>query len=80
MALAELRKKDISRLLQAVPRLVDLPANRMWVDYDAEADVLYISFQRPQRATDSQMRDDGIIIHRRARQVVGVTILEASKR
>jgi uncharacterized protein YuzE len=80
VAVATLTQKDITRLLRAVPRLVDLAAPRMWIDYDAEADVLYISFRRPQRAGDSEMRDDGIIIHRRGKQVVGVTILEASKR
>ncbi len=80
MALAQLRKKDLARILQAVPRLIDLPATSMWVDYDAEADVLYLSFRRPQRASDSQMRDDGIIVHRRAKQIVGLTILDASTR
>ncbi|MFH0812679.1 MAG: DUF2283 domain-containing protein [Pseudomonadota bacterium] len=32
----------------------------MWVDYDKEADVLYISCKRPQRATDSEMLDNGV--------------------
>lgn len=80
MAIAELTQKDIGRLLRAAPKLVELPAARVWVDYDAEADVLYISFTRPQRATDSELRDDGIIVHRRGKRVVGVTILEASER
>jgi len=61
MAVAALTQKDITRLLRAVPKLVDLPAPRMWIDYDAEADVLYMSFRRPQRAGDSELRDDGII-------------------
>jgi uncharacterized protein YuzE len=52
----------------------------MWIDDDAEADVLYLSFRRPQRATDSEMRDNGIIVHRRGNQIVGLTILEASTR
>ena len=52
----------------------------MWVDYDADADVLYIAFERPQRATDSELRDDGVILHRRGKQIVGVTILDASER
>ncbi|MEE9294681.1 MAG: DUF2283 domain-containing protein [Phycisphaerae bacterium] len=80
MALAQLRQSDITRILQATPKLLDLPARRMWIDYDAEADVLYISFQRPQRAGDSEMRDDGVIIHRRAKRIVGLTILDASTR
>ena len=61
MALSTLRPKDMTRILQAVPRLVDLPAKKIWIDYDAEADVLYLSFRRPQRASDSELREDGII-------------------
>ena len=80
MALAQLRKQDIAKILQAVPKLVDLPAGGMWVDYDAQADVLYMSFRRPQRASDSEMRDDGIIVHRCAGRIVGLTILDASTR
>ena len=80
MALAALRKNDISRILEAVPKLIGLPRTSMWIDYDAEADVLYLSFQRPQRATDSEMRNDGIVVHRRGKQIVGLTILEASSR
>ena len=67
-------------IIKAVPALLKLPATGMWVDYDAEADVLYLSLRRPQRATDSEMRDDGIIIHRRGKRIVGVTILDASTR
>ena len=52
----------------------------MWLDFDSEADVLYISFRRPQRASDSEMREDGIIVHRRGKQIVGLTILDASTR
>jgi uncharacterized protein YuzE len=76
----ELRSKDFARILQAVPQFVRFPVKQLWMDYDAEADVLYLSFRRPQRATDSEMRDDGIIIHRRGKEIVGLTILEASTR
>jgi len=80
MALNQLRQRDVTRLLRAVPALVGLPADRTMVDYDSDADVLYISFERPQKATDSEMRDDGVIIHRRGKTVVGVTVLDASTR
>jgi uncharacterized protein YuzE len=80
MAVLALRPKDVARILQALPRLVQFPVKQMWIDYDREADVLYISFQRPQKATDSEMRDDGIIVHRRRKQIVGLTVLEASAR
>jgi uncharacterized protein YuzE len=52
----------------------------MWVDYDKEADVLYISFKRPQKATDSEMLENGILLRYRGNEIVGNTVLEASKR
>ena len=72
--------KDIACILRAVPRLVNLPAKQMWIDYDADADVLYLSFCKPQRASDSDLRDDGIIVHCRGKKVVGLTIQDASRR
>ena len=41
---------------------------------------MYISFERPQRATDSEMLDNGIIVRYRGDKIVGLTILDASKR
>ena len=63
-----------------IPFLLQLPARQMWMDYDAEADVLYLSFAMPQQATDSVMGEDGNVYHYRGEQLVGVTILHASKR
>ena len=80
MAIGALKTKDIQEILKAVPRLVKLPARRMSVDYDLEADVLYLGFRKPQKASDSELRDDGVILHRRGKILVGITILEASKR
>ncbi|MCB0211878.1 MAG: DUF2283 domain-containing protein, partial [Anaerolineae bacterium] len=54
--------------------------SRFWVDYDQEADVLYISFQRPQKATDTEMTDEGILFRYRDKQLVGITVLDASTR
>jgi len=67
-------------VFQAVPLLIDFPTQRFWVDYDREADVLYISFQRPQKATDTEMTDEGILFRYRGKQLVGITILDASTR
>ena len=60
--------------------LLKLPERRFWVDYDAEADVLYISFQHPQQATDTEMTAEGILLRYRSEQLVGITILDASTR
>jgi len=65
-------------VFQAVPFLVDFPAQRFWVDYDREADVLYISFERPQKATDTETTDDGLLLRYRGDKLVGVTVLDAS--
>ena len=67
-------------VFQAVPLLLDFPAQRFWVDYDREADVLYISFQRPQKATDTEMSDEGMLFRYRNQQLVGMTVLDASTR
>lgn len=52
----------------------------MWIDYDKEADVMYISFKRPQRATDSEMLENGVLLRYKGDELVGITILEVSKR
>jgi uncharacterized protein YuzE len=67
-------------IFQAVPSLVGIPARRYWVDYDDEADVLYISFERPQKATDTEMTEDGLLMRYRGEELVGVTVLDASTR
>lgn len=67
-------------VLQAIPMLVDFPQQRFWVDYDREADVLYISFRRPQTADDSIMTEEGILLRYRQEELVGLTVLDASER
>ncbi len=70
----------VESITQAVPLLLKFPERRFWVDYDAEADVLYISFRRPQQATDTEMTEDGILLRYRGEELVGITILDASTR
>jgi hypothetical protein len=42
--------------------------------------VLYLSFERPQKATDGKMRDDGVLLRYRGKQLVGVTTMAVSTR
>lgn len=79
MAVATLKKKDVSSVLAALPSFLKLP-RRFWVDYDVEADVLYLSFRKPQRATETEMLEDGVLVRSAGNQVVGVTVLDASTR
>lgn len=60
--------------------LLSLPMRQVWTDYDPEADVLYVSFRKPQQANDSIMETDGNIYHYRDDELVGITILNASRR
>jgi uncharacterized protein YuzE len=58
----------------------EMPHTRIWTTYDKEADVLYINFKKPSHADDSELTDDDIIIRYEKGEVIGVTILNASKR
>jgi uncharacterized protein YuzE len=71
--------RAVEDIAAAIPHLLRLPAGRAWIDYDQEADVLYISLKRPQRATDTVDRN-GILLRYRGKDLVGITVLEASKR
>jgi len=80
MAKATINRKFVDEIFKAIPSLLNLPYKKMWIDYDESADVLYISFKRPQKATDTEMTKNGILIRYKDDEIVGVTILDASKR
>lgn len=68
----------ISEVLKALPHLAKLPSRKFWVDYDQGGDVLYLSFDRPQRAVETKPVGDHFLLRYRGRKLVGVTILHAS--
>jgi uncharacterized protein YuzE len=70
----------IKNCLSLTADLIRLPLEHMWIDYDREADVLYLSFRKPQRATKTIETDDDILIRKDGNKIVGVTILHASTR
>ena len=65
-------------ILDSIPYLLMSPSKRIWTDYDDEADVLYISFYKPQKANDSIM-EDNVIYHYRDEKLVGITVLRAAE-
>jgi len=71
---------DVNEILNLTPHLLNIPFKRVWYSYDEEADVLYLNFKKPSHADDSEMTDDDIIIRYEKGNVVGITILHASKR
>ena len=80
MAQQALMPNTLSMVMKTVPLVTKLPMHRLWFDYDQQADVLYISIERPQKATNSTLRDDGVLLRYHGKKLVGITIFEASKR
>ena len=83
--MATISKKEQQRAVAggvALTKLLGLlPATKLLLDYDEEADVLYLSMQRPQEATKTvEMDDGGILLRYRGNTLVGITVLNASKR
>lgn len=73
--------KAIKEISEALPHLIRLPSGKAWIDYDQEADVLYVSLKRPQKATNTEfLEKKGLLLRYRDKELVGVTILDASKR
>ena len=71
--------KEVKKIVDAIPILLDFPVKRFHVDYDKEADVLYISFERTKEATDTEVTDEGVLLRYREDKLVGITILNASR-
>ncbi|MCZ7541923.1 MAG: DUF2283 domain-containing protein [Anaerolineae bacterium] len=67
--------------MRLLPKLKEAAQYNVWLAYDAEADVLYINFQKPSLAIDSELTDEDVIIrYGENDEVVGVTVLHASQR
>ncbi len=71
---------NLHHIAALAPRLLNLPYHRIWSSYDPEADVLYLNFKKPSHADDGELTDDDILIRYEKGEVVGITILHASRR
>ena len=63
-----------------VPQVLKLQQNNIWLSYDEGADVLYLNFKKPSHADDSELLDNDVIVRYENEEVVGLTILNASKK
>lgn len=52
----------------------------VWANYDEEADVLYLHFKKPNHADHSEMAEDDMIIRYENEEIIGVTVLNVSKK
>ncbi len=80
METVNLNKEIINSYLDLSSRLTKLHARQVWADYDKEADVLYLSFRKPQRAKKTVEMGDDVLIRTDDDEVVGITVLNASSR
>ncbi len=71
---------ELERIVELTPEFLHLPSGRMWTSYDREADVLYISFKKPSHADDSKFLDNDVVVRYEEGEVVGITVMNASRR
>lgn len=69
----------VNEIIRDVTGLLKI-CDQWWLDFDREADVLYISLKRPQQATDSELTDDDVLLSYHDDELVGITVLHASQR
>ena len=79
MALMNL-SENLSAFLNLVPAVRHSPNGRLQASYDEEGDVLYVHFGNPRPATDSEITDDDVILRYDGDEIIGITILHASRR
>lgn len=70
----------IDQVILLARQIAHLPSKGSRISHDHDADVLYFSVEKPQEATNSIMREDGILLRYRGKRLVGVTVLDASTR
>jgi uncharacterized protein YuzE len=71
---------QLSDFLDMIPAVLQAPQRSMQCTYDEPADVMYINFEPGVEATDSDLGPDDIIVRYRGDEVIGLTILHASRR
>ena len=70
---------NLHEIMDLAPHLLKLPTPNVWASFDAEADVLYLNFKKPSHADDSELTDQDVLVRYEKGEIVGVTILRASR-
>ena len=71
---------DVQEYLKLIPALERAPQRSLWTLYDPEAETLYVNFKKLSVANDSEITDDDVIIRYENDEIIGFTILHASRR
>lgn len=73
-----MEETELKDIKSALPYF--LKHKTVWSSYDSDADVLYLHFKKPNNADGSEMMEDEIIVRYENKEVIGMTILNASQR
>lgn len=68
----------VSNCLLMANDVLTLATGHTWIDYDKQADVLYMSFRKPQKSTETIEIDEDILMRKDGDEIVGITIMNAS--
>jgi uncharacterized protein YuzE len=71
---------DYRQYLKLLPALRQSPTDKISLSYDEKADELSINFRNPSDANNGELTDDDVIVRYEGDDVIGITILRASKR
>ncbi len=78
--MALMNMSSVQEYLKLLPTVKDAPQRSVWLTYDQDADVMYVNFQKPSVATDSELTDDDVIVRYQDDEIIGFTVLHASQR
>ncbi|MBS4028574.1 MAG: DUF2283 domain-containing protein [Ignavibacteriales bacterium] len=70
----------VKEIFDALPHLKKVGSKHLRFDFDEDADVLYVSLERPQYATDTDILEEGVFVRLRGKKIVGITITNVSKK
>jgi uncharacterized protein YuzE len=70
----------IDEVMDMIPHLISMPYRKKWVDYDEEADILYINFTYSSEAVEHEEDEEAIIRNYNERgDLAEITIIAASR-
>ena len=67
-------------IIKMVPHVVRSMQRRIWIDYDEDADVLYMDFTYPPKAVEHEEEESGIVKNYDEKgNLTGLTIIAAKR-
>jgi uncharacterized protein YuzE len=72
--------KTVDEIFKALPYIQRSGVSQVAFDFDEEADTLYISFEKPQNATNTDILEDGTFLRMKDDKIVGITITNFSQK